>query len=157
MSIKCPRCGKENDGKTDFCIYCGTKFDEYKPDNDLNLNLFNFNKSNSEDIANSNQNFQNRPPQKNYNLAIVLGYIFSILGGLIGLVIAIYLITRKNQNAKKHGKIQLAIFAVYIMLIIAFIATGALTVNQLLNPFNMTNTGNITNITDINNLTSFFK
>ena len=32
--IKCPRCGKINDGTTDFCIYCGTIYDEYNAEED---------------------------------------------------------------------------------------------------------------------------
>ena len=27
--IQCPKCGKINDGTTDFCIYCGTIYEEY--------------------------------------------------------------------------------------------------------------------------------
>ena len=55
---------------------------------------------------------------------ILLGYIFSIAGGLIGLIIAIYLSTRKDPVARKHGHIQLAIFGFYILLIAVLFATG---------------------------------
>jgi len=40
------------------------------------------------------------------------------------LIIAIYLSTRKDPNARKHGHIQLAIFAFYIVLIAIMFATG---------------------------------
>ena len=32
--VKCPKCGKINDGNLDFCIYCGAIFEEAKPEND---------------------------------------------------------------------------------------------------------------------------
>ena len=37
--IECPRCGKINDGTTDFCIYCGTIYEEYNPEED-DFNIF---------------------------------------------------------------------------------------------------------------------
>ena len=35
--VKCPKCGKINDGHLDFCIYCGAIFEEAKPENDENV------------------------------------------------------------------------------------------------------------------------
>ena len=32
--VKCPKCGKINDGNLDFCIYCGAIFEESQPEND---------------------------------------------------------------------------------------------------------------------------
>ena len=55
--------------------------------------------------------------KKSYTLTIVLGYIFSVLGGLIGLILAIYNVTRDDESAKLHGKIQLIIFVVWIIII----------------------------------------
>ena len=43
---------------------------------------------------------------------------------LIGLIIAIYLSTRKDPVAKRHGHIQLAIFGFYILIIAILFATG---------------------------------
>lgn len=65
-------------------------------------------------------------PQKSRfdTILVYLGYLFSILGGLVGLIIAIYLVTRKDPNLKKHGYIQLAIFGFYIALIAVLYATG---------------------------------
>ena len=36
-------------------------------------------------------------------IPMFIGYFFAILGSIIGLIIAIYLITRKDPSAKKHG------------------------------------------------------
>jgi ABC-type dipeptide/oligopeptide/nickel transport system permease component len=55
---------------------------------------------------------------------ILFGYIFSILGGILGLIIAIYLSTRKDPVARKHGHIQLAIFVFYVLLIAVLYFTG---------------------------------
>ena len=38
-AIQCPKCGKMNDGSTDFCIYCGTIYDEYRAEDD-DFNIF---------------------------------------------------------------------------------------------------------------------
>ena len=46
-----------------------------------------------------------------------MGYIFCILGGIVGLIIAIYLATRKDPVAKKHGRIQLGILILYVLII----------------------------------------
>ena len=64
-------------------------------------------------------------------LLIVFGYIFSILGGILGLIIAIYLSTRKDPVARKHGHIQLAIFGFYIALIVILFATGHMPADAL--------------------------
>lgn len=44
----------------------------------------------------------------------VIGYIFGILGGIIGLIIAIYLLTREDKRAKTHALIILGIFVLWI-------------------------------------------
>jgi uncharacterized membrane protein YvbJ len=57
---------------------------------------------------------------KDYDIPILLGYIFSFLGGLIGIFIGIYLLTRNNPVAKKHGIIQLIISVVLMVLFALF-------------------------------------
>ena len=49
-AIQCPKCGKMNDGSTDFCIYCGTIYDEYRAEDD-DFNIFTIGKGlNKKDI-----------------------------------------------------------------------------------------------------------
>lgn len=55
-----------------------------------------------------------------YNIPTALGYIFGLLGGFIGLIAAIYLLTRKDKIAKAHGIIILGIFVLWILLGIYF-------------------------------------
>ena len=66
-------------------------------------------------------------------ILIVFGYVFSILGGLVGLIIALYLVTRKDANIRKHGLVQLAIFAFYILVIAILFATGNIPADAITN------------------------
>lgn len=111
----CPLCGYNNPDEADFCVKCGTPL------------LFKNQAQNNSVINPIVINKQQVVPQnfhKTSRLLILLGYIFSILGGLIGLIIAIYLSTRKDPVAKKHGRIQLAIFGFYVLIFAILFATG---------------------------------
>lgn len=164
--VRCPKCGKINDGTTYFCIYCGTIFEEYTPDEDSIPPIFlsveeSKNSNNNQNQENTDYKSFNPTPQKsNHRLAILLGYFFSIMGGLIGLLIAIYLITRDDPNAKKHGKIQIGILLFWIILMGLMIWTGAIDYHMLLTPMNLNSMNNLTamnntfNMSMINNLTN---
>lgn len=117
----CPLCGYPNPDEADFCVKCGTPLlfkSQFEGANNA-LNPIVIKKEVSNNAA---QIKQNRTPK----WIIIAGYIFSILGGLLGLIIALYLVTRKDPSAKKHGYIQLAIFGFYIVLIAAMYFTGAI-------------------------------
>lgn len=161
--IECPKCGKMNDGSTDFCIYCGTIYEEYNPDDD-DFNIFSIGRS-----SNKGFNFNSKPDSHsqgnhNYRLMIIIGYIFAILGSVLGFIFAIYLITRKDANAKKHGLVQLVVLIAEFALIGFLIFTGQMDPNIILNPFNTTNMTNMTqlyntsamNMTGSGNLSSLF-
>ena len=156
--IKCPKCGKINDGTTDFCIYCGTIYEEYNPEDD-GFNIF-FNGDNPkkgiglpESISKGNEK---------YRLMIIIGYIFAILGSVLGFIFAFYLITRKDSNAKKHGLIQLVVLIIEFVFVGYMIFSGQMDPNILLNPFNttqMTNMSQMYNSSSMNgsnNLSSLF-
>ena len=149
-AIICPRCGKMNDGNLDFCIYCGTYFDDYNEE-DNNDNLFfirsmtNDGRPGKKQVVRLNEMPDNLQKPK-HRLAILLGYLFAILGGLIGFVFAIYLITRKDKNARRHGLIQLVILLIEYALIGVLILNGQLDINMVLDPFNMTRMNNITQL-----------
>ena len=159
--IRCPKCGKINDGSTYFCIYCGTIFEEYTPDKDsippILLSVEESNGSKNDDTNQENINYtsfnQEIPKKSNHRLAIVLGYFFSIMGGLIGLLIAIYLITRDDPNAKKHGKIQIGILVFWIIVMGLMIWTGAIDYHMLFTPMNFTSMDNLTKMNDTMNMT----
>ncbi|WP_407375991.1 double zinc ribbon domain-containing protein [Methanobrevibacter sp.] len=114
----CPLCGFQNPDEADFCVKCGTPLVFKNPQNQAP-------QSNETVIGPIVIERVNQPAEPHTSrLLILLGYLFSILGGILGLIIAIYLSTRKDPVARKHGHIQLAIFVFYIVLIAVLYATG---------------------------------
>lgn len=114
----CPYCNYENPKEATFCVKCGTPliFKNQIPQSDIENNPF--------IIKNPDKKTEPEEYKKTGWLIIGLGYLFSILGGLIGLIIAIYLSTRKDPNARRHGHIQLAILVFYVIIIAIFYLTG---------------------------------
>ena len=156
--IKCPKCGKINDGSTDFCIYCGTIYEEYHPDEDDAF--FPFGPIMINDKASLNSIGEGT---QSYRFIIIIGYIFAILGSVLGFIFAIYLITRKDPTAKKHGIIQLALLIIEFAFVGYLIYSGQMDINMILDPFNSTQLYNMTNmynssqnITASNNFSSLF-
>jgi uncharacterized membrane protein YvbJ len=116
----CPLCGFNNPEEADYCVKCGTPLvfkQQFEKPSTTNIGPIVIQK----EVSHNPNNYR---PNKTSRWLIIFGYIFSILGGILGLLIAIYLSTRKDPVAKKHGHIQLAIFAFYIVLIAIFYATG---------------------------------
>ncbi|WP_407393179.1 zinc-ribbon domain-containing protein [Methanobrevibacter sp.] len=115
---QCPLCGFENPEEADFCVKCGTPL--------LFKNQFIAHKTGANPVIIKKTTVGNATSSTSgwMKWLVIFGYIFSVLGGLLGLIIAIYLITRKDATLRKHGIIQLAIFAFYIVLIGVFYFTG---------------------------------
>lgn len=87
----CPSCGVELPDGANFCKSCGAKINSVP----------------------GAENPQRPAYEESHTLAIVLGYIFAILIPLIGIIIGIYLLTRKNSSkASKHGKYILIVAVV---------------------------------------------
>ena len=135
----CPLCGYPNPDEADYCVKCGTPL------------LF---KSQFEGTHNSLNPIVikkevHKPDEMNVGrtsrVLIVLGYILSILGSIIGLIIAIYLITRKDPVAKKHGYIQIAIIMFYLALLAILFATGSIP-PEVINEYTQLLAGNFTSI-----------
>ncbi|WP_405281717.1 zinc-ribbon domain-containing protein [Methanobrevibacter sp.] len=87
----CPSCGVELPDGANFCKSCGAKINSVP-----------------------GAEYHQRPAhEESHTLAIVLGYIFAILIPLIGIIIGIYLLTRRNSSkASKHGKYILIVAVV---------------------------------------------
>ena len=84
--IECPRCGKINDGTTDFCIYCGTIFEEYNPE-DEDFNIFTISKRSNYRGGNLESMPENLSSgEGNYRWMIIIGYLFVILGSILGFI-----------------------------------------------------------------------
>lgn len=162
--IECPRCGKVNDGTTDFCIYCGTIYEEYNAEEDDSNFFFIGRTPNKNRDRFDPMKGNDSQGSKNYRFLIIIGYIFAILGSVLGFIFAFYLITRKDSNAKKHGLIQLVVLVAEFALVGFLIFTGQMDPNIILNPFNTTNMANMTqmynssamNMSGSTNLSSLF-
>lgn len=88
MSKFCPSCGEELVDGAKFCKSCGY---------DLNNNQENRFVKNPESI-------QRPVSEKTYKISIIIGYVGAILIPLIGFIIGIYLMTRKDSdNARRHA------------------------------------------------------
>lgn len=116
----CPLCGFQNPEEADYCVKCGSPLIfKNQLENNTYINPVVINKTTV-----GEQEVETGKRSRFSTILVFLGYLFSILGGLVGLIIAIYLITRKDKGLKKHGYIQLAIFLFYIVLIAVLYATG---------------------------------
>lgn len=101
MSKYCPFCGEELKDEAKFCKSCGKSLEDIHQGGD--------------DVFKQPVNTQQTPiPQasNNHKIAIILGYICAILIPLFGLIFGIYLVTRNDANAKKHGKFVILISVV---------------------------------------------
>ncbi len=161
-AIKCPNCGKINDDSLDFCIYCGAIYADYMVENQElpNLLIFKMNEEGKAEQVDSSFISPDMPPrpakQENHTIAIVIGYILAILGGFLGFIFAIYLITRKDPNAKRHGLVQLIILLVEYIFMAYMFMSGQIDASLLLNPFNMTGFSNMSQINGSTNMSSLF-
>ena len=160
--IQCPKCGKINDGSTDFCIYCGTIYEEYNEDeDDSNLFFIPTKSGKKQQIKLNPMPEQLGEKKESYRFMILIGYVFAILGSVLGFIFAFYLLTRKDSNAKKHGMIQLVLLIIEFGIIGILIFTGQMDPNIILNPFNTTQMTNMTNMSQMNmsgsnNISSLF-
>ncbi len=129
---KCLKCETINTHNSKFCSKCGNKL---KTSTHQNNNVSSqSNKSfdnyqfvscpycgskipvNSLKCGNCGEWIDKSKAPSEYNALIVLGYIFTFLGGFIGIIIAIYLSSRDNENAKKHSKYMLTISLIFIII-----------------------------------------
>ena len=103
----CPFCGEELVDEAKFCKNCGKNVEGYH---------------NIQDNSENRYGFQPPVVEKSHTAATVLGFICAILIPLLGIVFAIYLLTRKDSpKAKKYGIIMIAVSI--IVWIISFITT----------------------------------
>ncbi|KZX16722.1 double zinc ribbon [Methanobrevibacter cuticularis] len=116
---KCMDCGTFNEQDSKFCEKCGNSLnqnDTTKPQ-ESTVNMIDCPfcgqkiPMNSEKCSHCGEWLD--PSKDNpHGVSIVLGYIISIFGWL-GLIPAIYLLTRVSSSAKKHGVIQLVLSIIF--------------------------------------------
>ena len=134
----CPLCQYKNPEEAEYCVKCGTplflKNQMNGNENSLNPIII------KKEVNNNSEEYRQH---KTSSWIIILGYVFSILGGLLGLLIGIYLSTRKDPVARKHGHIQIAIFIFYLILILVLFATGNIP-NDIATQYRQLAVGNFT-------------
>lgn len=112
----CPSCGNENLADAAFCKGCGKEL----------VNMIGKCPYCKEEINPNaikckhcgewlNKKIETGSKKENLSGTIVLGYIFSSLIGIIGIIFALYLITKPEKEAKKHGSIMLMIIILWVM------------------------------------------
>ena len=90
----CPSCGAERKEGSKYCHNCGYDFGAV----DASVN------ANSNSNAQVNQTIPNVQANENsHTISKILGYISAILIPLFGIIFGIYLYTREEEDAKKHG------------------------------------------------------
>ena len=99
MTKYCPTCGEELPDEANFCKSCGSSIN-----------------------GTPGAQVPPRPlTEKSYTAAIVIGYVCAIFIPIIGLIVGIYLVTRKDsEDAAKHGKFVI-VLAVLVWLIGIFV------------------------------------
>lgn len=98
MSKFCPFCGEELLDDAKFCKSCGKDVASYSPNADEN-------------------NLPQTAAEKSYTIHLVAGIILGILIPLLGIIISVYLLTRKdNPDAKTYGYVVLAVSIVRMLI-----------------------------------------
>ncbi len=137
----CPKCGTKNQDDAIFCENCGTKLDGNGSHQDPK----------SQRISKS---FEDKKPS---SVIVIIGYIFALLGGLIGIIIGAYLFTRNNKDAKFHGRNMLIIAAIVLLVSIAasvFLSSDIIS-SQTSGSETWHSVANFTDLEDKNNTSSF--
>ena len=139
MSKFCTQCGAEMIDEAMFCSKCGSSFGFQTQNQGIHSQQSvnqgqNVNQTQgpclkcgsltpyNSDICHACGEVDPHKSKDRHTLAIVFGYIFSFLTPIIGIIFAIYLLTRKNKDVNKHGIIQLAI-SVTIWIVSAFLVS----------------------------------
>ena len=100
MSKFCPSCGEELVDSAKFCKSCGRNLENNEQPRQ----------------SEQNQQFNVLKVEEKHWVAIAIGYFCAIFIPLVGLIISIYLLTRKNsENAGKHAKYILIITVIRLL------------------------------------------
>ena len=94
MSKFCPSCGEELVDNAKFCKSCGKNLDEFQ------------------NLEGEGPNVRYAPAvsEKSYTWALILGVVFSLFIPLIGIIIGIYVYTRKDSSKSKlYGGLIIAL------------------------------------------------
>lgn len=105
MTKYCPSCGEELVDNAKFCKSCGINLDT------MEENRYSHKENTQQFIE---------VTEKSHKTAIIIGYILAILVPLLGIIVAVYLLTRDSPDAKRHGRYMI-IVAVVVWILSAII------------------------------------
>jgi len=120
---KCENCGTLNEEDSEFCGNCGNPLNFEKlitPEH--NMTNRDFCPFCGQKISMNTEKCEycgkwvDSSKKDSHNVIIFLGYVFSLLFAIIGLIIAIYLLSRDSSRNKKHGTVILVITLVNMIL-----------------------------------------
>lgn len=121
-SKNCPNCGKNVVLQSKFCDSCGNPLIEgiVKPKTICKFCGSEI-PTGAQKCMRCGEWVDKKVEDSRYNGIIAVGYIFTLLGGWIGFIIALYLITRDNKKARKNGYIMLIIALVIAIIVSIFL------------------------------------
>lgn len=120
--MKCPNCGHENIDESNFCQECGSEL-KVSPESSRCPYCAEKIQPGAAKCKHCgewlNKKLKPQVKEEDYSLAITLGWLFTILGGVIGFIIALYLVTRQgntrqDKRARDHGGLMIIIFIVWV-------------------------------------------
>ena len=95
MTKFCPACGEELVDNANFCKSCGANLNSNAPRAEVP---------------------ERQVVEKSYTIHILAAYALALLIPLLGIILAIYLMTRNDsESAKRHGKYALIVSAVVML------------------------------------------
>lgn len=151
---RCPQCRGTTDDQYGFCIKCGYEFEDTnnKENGKICIKCGKHNPEEATHCVNCGTSLAisdlfkdyeivlqpSKPkPSKTSNFLIALGYICTIFIPIVGLIISLYLLSRKDPKAKKHALIQIALFIALFVLTTLFtflVMNGTIDLTKYLTP-----------------------
>ncbi len=125
----CSHCGAEAKDDAKFCEYCGNQFTVVNNNVNENTNTQQSN-VNDNNVYYNGTNVNGAPSntQPESTALGICAIIFSLLGGIVGLILAIVcLASNTNQTNRKYGMVALFISVAWIVIEIILYSTGVWT------------------------------
>ncbi len=117
---KCYSCGAENDSVNKFCNKCGAdlKTSSQCPYCKSSVPAGALKCANCGEWVDKRKQIEKDVSR--YDSIVAIGWIFALLGGWIGLLIGLYLVTRESQEVRNKGK-GILILAIILSVIMGFL------------------------------------
>ena len=121
---KCYKCGAENKTTHKFCNKCGTdlKAKTICPYCKSSIPIAALKCANCGEWVNEKKEMEIEREEikkeiSRYDTIVTIGWIFALLGGWIGFLIGLYLITRESKEVRNKGK-AILVFSILVSLLL---------------------------------------